>query len=296
MDATPAGEKHIKSRYAGTCRVCAADLPAKSEAIWERESKTVRCVNCPAESADGVEHEDDVVDSSDEGQVTDEVSDLSPAVEVDSGIAGASARREYEKRKANKEARIHAKYPRMGKLIVALADEPQSTTAWKTGAIGEERLGLALDKRVSTRIKVLHDRGIPKSRANIDHLVVTPKGVWVVDPKRYKGRPELQVEGGLIRPRTEKLVVAGRDRSKLIDGALKQVELVRNAIGEGVPVHGVLCFIESDWPLLGGAFEIQGIHVLRPKKLYPMLESDGALGDGDIAALHKRLAELFPPA
>ena len=296
MDATPAGEKRMKLRYAGTCRVCGTDLPATSEAIWERESKTVRCVSFPAENAEVIEHEDHVVDSPDPEQVTDEVNDLSPEAEVDSGTAGASARREYEKRKANKEARIHAKYPRMGNLIVALAEEPQSTTAWKTGAIGEERLGIALDKRVSSRLKVLHDRGIPKSRANIDHLVVTPKGVWVVDPKRYKGRPELQVEGGLIRPRTEKLVVAGRDRSKLVDGALKQVELVRNTIGEGIPVHGVLCFIESDWPLFGGSFEIQGFHVLWPKKLYPMLESDGPLSDGDIAALHKRLAELFPPA
>lgn len=298
MDVPSPDVKRMKLRYAGTCRGCAKELPAKSEAFWDRTSKSVRCLECPPEYQD-VQEIEPAADES--GSLEDAEVDIDPLVEghdieVDAGIPGASARREYERRKANKDARIKAKYPRMGKLIVAIAEEPQSTKAWEKGAVGEERLGRALDERSSDRLRVLHDRGIPGSRANIDHLVVAPTGIWVVDPKRYKGRPELQIEGGLLRPRVEKLVVAGRDRSKLVEGALKQVDLVRNAIGEGVPVRGVLCFIESDWPLLSKAFQIQGIHVLWPKKLYPMLESDGPLSEEDIDALHKRLAGSFPPA
>src|SRR5699024_9308893 len=101
----------------------------------------------------------------------------------------------------------------------------------------------------SDSIVVLHDRRIPGSRANIDHIVVTAGGVWVIDAKRYRGRPALRVEGGLIRPRVEKLMVGRRDCTKLVDGALKQVALVRQAL-EGVPVTGALCFVEADWPLI----------------------------------------------
>jgi hypothetical protein len=58
---------------------------------------------------------------------------------------------------------------------VALSDERQSTTAWARGAVGEERLGLALDALACPDVAVLHDRRIPRTRANIDHIVVTPQ-------------------------------------------------------------------------------------------------------------------------
>lgn len=48
----------------------------------------------------------------------------------------------------------------------------------------------------------MHDRRIPRSRANIDHIVVTPGGVWVIDTKRRVGSaPQKRAAGGFIRPR-----------------------------------------------------------------------------------------------
>lgn len=142
----------MRLRYAGTCRVCDAALPAKTEAVYERVTKTVRCLT----------HDQDVP---------------KPGVEVDIGEAGGSARREFERRRAGREKRIRAKHPKLGGLILALSDEPQSTTAWDTGASGEERLGSRLNDLQSETCRVLHDRRIPGSRANIDHLAVTPTGV-----------------------------------------------------------------------------------------------------------------------
>ena len=117
-----------------------------------------------------------------------------------------------------------SKHPKLGGLILAVSDTPQSTNAWDTGAIGEERLGARLNELASDSLRVLHDRRIPKSRANIDHLAITPSGVFVIDAKKYKGRPDLQVEGGILRPRVEKLMVGKRDRTSLVDGVLKQVQ------------------------------------------------------------------------
>ncbi|UFN46782.1 NERD domain-containing protein [Nocardioides okcheonensis] len=142
---------------------------------------------------------------------------------------------------------------------------------------------------------VLHDRRMPGTRANIDHIAVTPSGVFVIDPKRYAGRPTLRVEGGILRPRTEKLLVGGRDRTKLVDGVLKQVDVVRSIVGTDVPVTGVLCFIEADWPLIGGAFTTRGVDVLWPKKLYPRLMAH-ATSETDVDAVLRALAPALPPA
>lgn len=266
----------MRLRYAGVCRICTAELAARTEAIYERSTKTVRCLahDEPAELIGPTETE----------------------APIDIGVPGASARREFERRKAKREKRIREKNPRLGGLILALSDDPQSTTSWETGAVGEERVGQRLNELATDSLRVLHDRRIPGSRANVDHIVVTPNGVFVVDPKQYAGRPHLRVEGGLFRPRVEKLMVGSRNCTKLVDGALKQVDLVQGLVGDEVPVRGVLCFVGSDWPLFGGAFTTRGVDVLWPRKLYPQLQAEGALDIDTIAQLHATLGRALSPA
>lgn len=117
----------------------------------------------------------------------------------------------------------------------------------------------------------------------------------MIDAKRYRGRPHLKVEGGLLRPRIERLLVGTRDRTTLVDGVLKQADLVRRIVGDEVPVTGVLCFIEADWPLFGGAFTTRGVDVLWPKRLYARLAMDGEYG-ALIASAHEALGRRLPPA
>lgn len=275
-------EKRMKLRYAGVCRLCSRDLPAREEAIYERSTKTVRCVEClPATG---------VVES-----LHDQAEPRSVAVIPDSsGTAGSSARREYERRRAKDEERLRQKWGKLGGIAVALSDEKQSTKAWATGAVGEERLGARLDSLVSESIAVLHDRRIPGTRTNIDHIAITTAGIWAIDAKRYKGRPELKVEGGILRPRVEKLLVGRRDCTKLVDGVLEQVELVREVVGD-VDVTGALCFVEADWPLVGGAFATRGVHVVWPKRLAKIL-TEAVPAGLDVAAVREGLAAHFRPA
>lgn len=143
---------------------------------------------------------------------------------------------------------------------------------------------------------MLHDRRIPGTKANIDHIVVTMGGVFVVDAKRsVNKRPNLRVEGGILRPRVERLIVGGSDRTKLVDGVLGQVERVRGALAdETVDVAGVLCFIDADWPLVGGAFTTRGVRVVWPKRLSKIL--DEATGEVDVAAVRDWIVAAFPPA
>ena len=269
--------KRMKLRYSGVCRLCGMDLPARLEAIYERTTKTVRCATCPIP-----------------GSVEVLQSAPAEASEPGAGAAGASARREYERRKAQDEERLRQKWGKLGGLAVALSDERQSTKAWATGAAGEERLGARLDSLASESVAVLHDRRIPGTKANIDHIVITQAGIWVIDAKRYKGRPDLKVEGGLLRPRVERVLVGRRDCTKLVDGVLKQVDLVRDVVGD-VPVTGALCFVEADWPLIGGAFVTRGVHALWPKRLAKALTEAEPAGL-DVPALRDVLAAHFRPA
>ncbi|WP_246000305.1 nuclease-related domain-containing protein [Nocardioides pocheonensis] len=275
-------DKRMKLRYPAMCRLCGTELPVRAEAIYERATKTVRCIACPT----GVE----AVAPATEVE-TDEPSAVVPV--EDTGVAGLSARREYERRRAKDEERLRQKWGKLGGIAVALSEEKQSTKAWATGAVGEERLGARLDSLVSESVAVLHDRRIPGTKANIDHIAITAAGIWVIDAKRYKGRPELKIEGGILRPKVEKVLVGRRDCTKLVDGVLKQVDLVREVVGD-LPVTGSLCFVEADWPLIGGAFTTRAVQVLWPKRLAKLLVEDE--GSVDVAVVRATVASHFKPA
>jgi len=283
------GPKAMRLRYAGKCRACGAALPAGVTAVYDRSAKQVSCVDCPPTLVEAAP-----------GEAAPPPTPPPARPDVDTGAAGSSARREYQRRSAARETRIRESHPHLGGLILAVSKEPQTTTAWARGAKGEELLGQRLDTLVQRGVRTLHDRRIPRTKANIDHIAVTPSGVFVIDAKRYAGRPTLRVEGGLLRPRTTRLMVGSRDCTKLVDGVHKQVALVADALaaaGHGdIAVRGVLCFIEADWPLFGGAFEIDGVDVTWPKRLAARLVEEGSMDPQRIDEIHHVLATAFPTA
>lgn len=144
-------------RYDGVCSRCGVPLRAGVVAVYDRPTRTIHCVSCPTAPA-------------------------AEPPEVDAGVAGRSARQERDRRAARREAAVRERWGnRIGGVVLALTDEPQSTRAWAAGARGEEKLAEAL-----TGFTVLHDRRVPGTSGNIDHVVVAPAGVFVVDAKRYE--------------------------------------------------------------------------------------------------------------
>jgi len=61
-------------------------------------------------------------------------------------------------------------------------------------------------------------------------------------------------------------------------------------------VRGMLCFVEGDWPLLGGSFPVEGLDVLWPKKARKIITAPGAVGDDRLRVLPRYLAAELPPA
>jgi hypothetical protein len=114
-----------------------------------------------------------------------------------------------------------------------------------------------------------------ETRTNIDHLAVTAPGIYVIDAQRYRGRrPALKVEGGFLRP----------------------LAVMHDVVGDELPVHGVLCFVDADWPLIGGPITVRGVNVLSPRKLCSVLRANGPLATEVLAATHQRVAAALPPA
>lgn len=70
----------------------------------------------------------------------------------------------------------------------SLLRPPASETAWRRGAEGEMSVGRKLESLRLEGLHVVHDVPLPGSRANIDHLVVSP-------PRRARRRDQ-----GLSRP------------------------------------------------------------------------------------------------
>ncbi|WP_256796198.1 hypothetical protein [Terrabacter sp. Ter38] len=56
---------------------------------------------------------------------------------------------------------------------------------------------------------------------------------------------------------------------------LKQVDVLRGLLDIDVPVHGVLCFAEADWPLIGCSFTTCGVQACWPSKLSSQFEAEG---------------------
>ncbi|HEV3498479.1 MAG TPA: nuclease-related domain-containing protein, partial [Actinomycetes bacterium] len=69
--------------------------------------------------------------------------------------------------------------------------------AWRRGATGERRTARLLSQLERHGWAILHDLAVPGSRANLDHLVIGPGGVFAIDSKQYRGRVQLDPSGRL---------------------------------------------------------------------------------------------------
>jgi hypothetical protein len=275
--------KVLALRRAGTCADCAVELPAGTKAAWDAAARTVRCLPCTT-TADSTR--------------TD-----SPTPARPTSAAGGSAQREYDKRSQRRQAAIRSRHPRLGGLVLALTNEPASTRVWAQGAHGERTVAAKIDELAGEHLVALHDRRMLRpdgrpSRANIDHLVVTADGVWIVDAKTHQGTLEVRRSGGLFSPRVERLFIGGRDKSSLLDGLSGQIDAVRTvlaAVSADVPVRGALCFVGTELPWFGSS-SISGIPLVGRRGLAKLLKLPGDLAPDDRAALAAYLEGRFIPA
>lgn len=147
------------------------------------------------------------------------------STEVSSSRAGSSAAAEADRlRKLADQQQARAEQTRIQ------ADN------WAKGAEGERRTAEALNALPAAFV-VLHDLHVPGSKANVDHLVIGPNGVFAVDSKAHTG-----------------VLTAGSDTLWRGRYPLRKeadtLSFIAGRISEhlDVPVSGVLCFTEAELP------------------------------------------------
>jgi hypothetical protein len=270
--------KRMPLRYPGTCVACGLALAKGAEAFYDRQALTVRCVECPTGEDGG---EADIEEP-----------------QIEAGTAGASTLREYEHLRDRRKGRIKDRFgTRVGGLILAVTDEPQSTRAWAQGAAGEQELAEAL--ATVEGVRVLHDRRVPATRGNIDHIVVAPAGLFVVDAKRYKGLIRIRDVGGLFK-RDDRLYVGSRDCSKLAANMGWQVEAVERAlrtvpVDPMPPIIPVLCFVDGEWPWFRPPDTYAGVRLEGARSIQKLVTASQVLDSAGIDRLARVLAGAFPP-
>lgn len=81
-----------------------------------------------------------------------------------------------------------------------VADLERQANAWEAGAAGERIVAEHLDT-LPSGFHVLHDRLLNpgKSKANLDHIVISPGGIYLIDAKNWAGTITVH-DGDLWQP------------------------------------------------------------------------------------------------
>lgn len=262
-------------------------MPIGTLAIWDSDARTLACVSHDAPLRAEIE--------------------ILPKLES-IGIAGGSAdemRARFEKRdheNAVKEKEQFASaHPFLSRFISPQERQSHEAKVWAKGAQGEVEVGNRLEelgKKYS--FAVIHDRQIPGSKANIDHMAITSTGIFIVDAKNYEGTIEVRKRlDGLISGESE-LWIGGRNRTKLVDGVKKQMLAVENVLEREkvkFPVFGALAFANARWdlPQFLRANSVRGV-LLNSKGLESIFEGMKPNDGNEISDIASLLVKKLRPA
>jgi hypothetical protein len=160
--------------------------------------------------------------------------------------------------------------------------------AWRRGAAGERRTARVLASLERHGWAVLHDLAVPGSQANLDHLVIGPGGVFVIDSKQYRGRLQLDPTGRLWHGRYP-LGPALRAVSFEADRAAQVLPDPGVAVLPIVAVHGA----QVPW----GKVVVDGVPVVPARCLPSMLrELPAVLGSERVTDLADQARIRFQAA
>jgi hypothetical protein len=135
------------------------------------------------------------------------------------------------------------------------------TAAWRRGARGERRTARALGKLVRQGWTVLHDVAVPGSRANGDHLLIGPPGVFLVDSKAWHGCITMALDGSAWHN--------GHPLDQTLATVRWEAQQLAGAVG--APVLPLLCVHNTRIPW--DEIYVDSVPVLTPAKLLALLRS-----------------------
>jgi hypothetical protein len=149
----------------------------------------------------------------------------------------------------------------------------EQARAWQRGAHGERHTARLLDRLTRDGFVVFHDMAVPGSDANVDHLVIGPTGLFVIDSKQWTGSVNQSADG-----------LAWHDHYRL-DRTLETVRWEAETVGHllGTRATALLCVHGAH--VQGGGLHAQGVAIMPAHLLRSALGYDRVLSDADVDLL-----------
>jgi hypothetical protein len=160
----------------------------------------------------------------------------------------------------------------------------EQVTAWRRGAAGERRTARLLDRLTRDGYVVFHDLAVPGSSANVDHLVVGPSGVFVIDSKQWTGSVQQGADG---------LVWHNHYR---LDRTLATVSWEAQIISRLLGTQAVALLCVHGAHVHGGGVEAHGVAIVPAHLLRSALGYDRVLSDTGVALLVATTRARLRPA
>jgi len=163
-------------------------------------------------------------------------------------------------------------------------------SSWSTGAAGERRTAKMMLPLQRDGWTALHDRAIPNSKANLDHLLISPAGeVVYVDTKTWtSNKSALRVQDG-------QLWYGKYAQTRALDTVVWEAGQAARVLG--VPVTPYIAVHGASVPY--GQLTLQGVTLVDAKTLVRHLRNraPAPLAPGVIPhQLAQRAEQLLPPA
>jgi nuclease-like protein len=242
--------------------------------------------------------------------------DIEADEELHPPLPGASAQARFERERRIHRAQVRAALPVLtALLLVALAmtffasvaispiltivgvtlvggigaytilQLPADALYWDKGARGERMTGESLSALEEDGFVLLHDRQLPGSRANIDHIAIGPSGVYVIDSKNLSGS---------VGVMNERLFISDHDRQSYIESIHRQAIATQVALSEAMnkfrlTVTPVLCIHGARMPIFQKA--IAGVRLLSGQDLRRIADKTPILLTADQVQELAHLAE-----
>lgn len=161
---------------------------------------------------------------------------------------------------------------------------------WDKGAEGERRTAAVLSGLAAHGYVVLDDLSIPGSKANIDHVVVGPTGVTVIETKAYSGN--VRVSQGILwhgrYPLKDEVAAAKFESDK--------VRSVVERLGWPVPVRVLMCIHGVDVVPTDPDRSLAPIELCGPLTLLERIEaSPVALTPQQVSHVVSVVEQALPP-
>ena len=170
-------------------------------------------------------------------------------------------------------------------------DKLHESRVWRRGYEGERVVGELLEDGLSDKYHIFNNVKFPGRKANIDHIVVGPSGIFVLDTKNWRGIVAWAEDG-------ETLLWNGEPEKKgtakaILADALDVHDKLKTLTNKDFFIKPILVFpLAKVMPRLNTRVELQQDDYLIDKRLN-YIDKRYALSDSDVNVAVRALNALF---